>query len=85
MFGLVCLESAMTSQETTVRETHHKIWQVKKNKNNKKRVGVEGNCKDKALGLPTCPPRGSWASELVSKLIPTHLYEFLLGILVRVR
>ena len=82
MFGLVCLESAMTSQETIVRETHHKIWQVKKKE---KRVGVGGNCKDKALGLPTCPPKGSWASELVNKPIPAHLYEFLLGILVRVR
>ena len=37
------------------------------------------------LWLSTCPPRRSRASELIDKPIPAHLYEFPLGILVRVR
>ena len=50
MFGLVCLETTMTSQETTVRETHHKIWQVKKNKKIKKEWGQGGIAKIKLWG-----------------------------------
>lgn len=43
------------------------------------------NAKNKTLGLPSCPSRRIRASVLISKSVPTHLYEFPLGILVRVR
>ena len=35
--------------------------------------------------LPTCPLRRSRASEFISKLVPTHLYEFPLAILIRIQ
>ena len=34
--------------------------------------------------LPTCPSRRSRASEFTSKPVPTHLYKFPLGILIRI-
>lgn len=72
----------MTSRETTVRETQHKIRQVKKKK---RKWEKGGSAKIKLWGLPTFPPRGSQANELVGQPIPTHFYEFPLRILVRVR
>ena len=35
--------------------------------------------------LPSCPSRRSRASEFTSKPVPTHLYKFPLGILIRIR